>query len=718
MNEWANQYRRIFFDSLSDVRWRNVAIYASAASVALAIALFTWHKSLFQLQVPLNLMGDTVSSHYIMKTVVDHGWYLVNPDMAAPFTATMYDYPIPEPTSLSFIWLLGQLSTNPFVVFNLFYFAGFVSVAWAACWAFVRCGIARPLALAAAIAYAILPYHFLRLPHVFLASYFAVPIFCCYALRLAQGGDQALITPARLSWGTLILLAIAAGGGVYYAFFGCIFVAAGAIYAALRRADTATLRIGAAYVGVIVAVIVLSLLPNFVYHLVHGGNPLVANRNPAGAEIYGLRITQMLLPTVGHRIPGARKLIDSYNQNAPLVNENSTAALGIMGSIGFLIALAVFLFGVRRKFPVLSATGALITTGVLYATMGGFGALAAFFLIPDIRGLNRISVFIAFFGLFALLFVISKVPRRRYGHLITGIAAVAVVIVGCADQIPTHLMPSRHEARKKIAAYKEQQRAFDNLQFAMPSGTAVYELPYVFFPESPDREGSYTLFVPYLYTHGFRWSFGSMHGRLPDLWNERVSHLTGHAFASALAGSGFGAVYVDGMGYKDNGVAIDREMAALFGAPIWRFGNKTVYRIPTQTDAKPYTIAVYGQGWYGLEGAGNGASRTTWEWSRGNATLEIANPGKVPVSVSLRFTLDSVTSRNVSVRYDDHILDTYNLRSGHDASVTLNVIAKPGGSQIRLVTDAPGKLPGNGDPRKLAFRLNNLVTKTEQSNSE
>lgn len=717
MNERANQYRRMFFDSLSGVRWRNVAIYASAAIVALVIALLTWHKSLLHLQVPIELAGDTVSAHYIMKTVVDHGWYLVNPDMAAPFGATMYDYPIPEPTSFSFIWLMGRLSKNPFVVFNIFYLAGFVSVAWAACWAFVRCGIARPLALAAAIAYAILPYHFLRFSHVFLASYFAAPIFCCYALRLALGDDHLSISPARITWATLILLAIAAGGGVYYAFFGCIFVAAGAVYGAGRRGDTATLRIGAAYVGVIVAVIALSLLPNFFYHLTHGGNPLVANRSPAGAEIYGLRITQMLLPTVGERTPWARQLIDSYNQTAPLVNENSTAALGIMGSIGFLVALAVFLFGVRRRFPVLSATGALITAGVLYATIGGFGALAAFLLIPDIRGLNRISVFIAFFGLFALMFLISKVPRRRYGHLVTGIAAVAVVIVACADQIPTHAIPIRHAARRK-AAYNEQQTAFDNLQVAMPLGTAVYELPYVFFPESPGREGSYTLFVPYLYTHGFRWSFGGMHGRLPDLWNERVSHLTGNAFASALAGSGFGAVYVDGMGYKDNGTQINRQMTALFGAPIWRFGNKTVYRIPPHPDAKPYTIAAYGQGWYELEAAGKGSNRRTWEWSRGNATLEIANPGKVAVPVSLRFTLDSLRPRKVRIRYGDHILGAYTLRSGHDASVQLNVIAKPGGSQIRLITDAPGELSSNGDPRKLTFRLINLVTTTPQPDAK
>jgi hypothetical protein len=39
--------------------------------------------------------------------VLDHDWYTRNPDLGAPFGATMYDFPIPEPTHLAVIRLLG-----------------------------------------------------------------------------------------------------------------------------------------------------------------------------------------------------------------------------------------------------------------------------------------------------------------------------------------------------------------------------------------------------------------------------------------------------------------------------------------------------------------------------------------------------------------------------------------------------------------------------------
>jgi hypothetical protein len=83
------------------------------------------------------------------------------------------------------IRLIGLFTTDPFVAVNVFYLFSFASVAFTACWVLQRNDIERLPAIAGAIAFSLLPYHFLRVAHIFLASYAAIPVFCHYALRLA-----------------------------------------------------------------------------------------------------------------------------------------------------------------------------------------------------------------------------------------------------------------------------------------------------------------------------------------------------------------------------------------------------------------------------------------------------------------------------------------------------------------------------------------------------
>ena len=61
----------------------------------------------------------------------------------------------------------------------------------------------------------------------------------------------------------------------------------------------------------------------------------------------------------------------------------------------------------RRPHAGLWAAGALCVAGTLYATIGGFGAIVGRLLLPEIRGLNRISVFIGFFALYAFFVAVG-----------------------------------------------------------------------------------------------------------------------------------------------------------------------------------------------------------------------------------------------------------------------------------------------------------------------
>ena len=93
----------------------------------------------------------------------------------------------------------------------------------------------------------------------------------------------------------------------------------------------------------LIAVIVLAVLanvsPNLIGKLQRGANRAAMVRLPQEAERYGMKIIGMLLPVSNHRIGLLRHYREVYTRVSPLVNENETAALGLLGSVGFLLLI-------------------------------------------------------------------------------------------------------------------------------------------------------------------------------------------------------------------------------------------------------------------------------------------------------------------------------------------------------------------------------------------
>lgn len=676
------------------------AILVVVLSVATAVIVFgLWQHGLHS---PLVDFGDSTYYQFLIKTIVEHGWYTHNPDVGAPFGATMYDFPIPEPTHLLLIRLLGLISKDPVFLYNLFYLVSFGTTGLAAWWALRNCGVNRPLAIAGAFLFAILPYHFLRLGHLLLAAYFAVPIFGAYAVRLAlfRGLHPAL--GIRVTLGSLVLIAIAAGAGIYYAFFGCLFLVAGAVMGSIRSQNRTPLLVGAACVAIIVAVIALSLVPNALYHQAEGANLVVAQRMPDEAEILGLRLTQLLLPSLHHRLSWLASLTGDYYAHAPFVNESWMSTLGLLGSVGLIAAMWVGLFGPRERFATLAAIGTLAIIGILFATIGGFGALFAFLVTPEMRGLNRISVCIAFFALLALVLLVQHICDRKPWVCVP--VAILLMILGTIDEIPTNLDTPTD------AAFQRDQPFYDKLQSTLTPGTEVYELPYIYFPESPKAGSlfSYAHFEPYLRTSGLRFSFGDMHGRASDAWNEQVSHLEGSAFINALAGAGFGAIYLNRAGYSDKGASVEHSLTSVLGPPLIDSSEHTlaVWRIPLEKAqaTRPFIVAQPARGWYPQTENAKGVFE---DWSKGSAELLVVNPGAAS-SFEIRFTAISPMPRNLEFHYGDTALGRYDLKAGVPQDVDLHFRADPGITRLRLETDRPAqRIVGEKHP--VAFRIIDLA---------
>ena len=143
-----------------------------------------------------------------------------------------------------------------------------------------------------------------------------------------------------------ICVLVGSTGSGYYPFFACFSLSIAGTGAAILRRRWLPLINGMLMAAIITCTVALNLSPNIIHAFEEGrGNVFI--RSPAEAEIYGLKIAQLLLPLSGHRLKMFAEIKNRYNQ-APLVNENDTATLGAIGGVGFLFLLGWLGFRLMR----------------------------------------------------------------------------------------------------------------------------------------------------------------------------------------------------------------------------------------------------------------------------------------------------------------------------------------------------------------------------------
>ena len=116
---------------------------------------------------------------------------------------------------------------------------------------------------------------------------------------------------------------IASEGIGYWQIFACFFLMVAMLTALLRTKDWNYLKRGCISILSVIVCVVISIIPEIFYRIVHGGTGLEGRiRSIADSETYCLKIIQLLLPVNGHGIRPLEKLIYAYNEYVPCVNEN------------------------------------------------------------------------------------------------------------------------------------------------------------------------------------------------------------------------------------------------------------------------------------------------------------------------------------------------------------------------------------------------------------
>jgi phosphoglycerol transferase len=496
---------------------------------------------------------------------------------------------------MALLKLISFWSSTFGVTLNVYYLLGFPLVALTALWVLRQLEISDGLSVMGALLYAFLPYHFIHgEQHLFLANYCLIAPTVLVILWI-MGGEDLLVASASQAGGRRTFkirvtrkgaIAIAIGAllgcsGLYYALFGMFLATMGALLRMVRKRSLRPLLAVVALDGVVCLALVLNFLPHFIYVFENGPNPSAFPRFAFSSELFAVKIAQLLLPVCQHRFGPFAQLAAAYASTAPMVfDENRGASLGVLGSLGFLLLLA-WQLGAQWRTPLagrMRDLGSLNLCALLLATLGGFGSLFSYAVSPMLRAYARMSIFIAFFALVALLLVLeharrswAKSPgRRRLFNLGLG----ALLCFGLWDQTSPSFVPLYQE---NAGSWQNDEQFVQKIEAAVPAGSMVFQLPYTPFPEGTPT-GDYQLFRGYLHSASLRWSYGAMKGRAADIWARQAS--TGGSaldFVKSLRSAGFKGLYLDRKFYPE-AEACDRAMRELADpAPIVSEDNRLAF---------------------------------------------------------------------------------------------------------------------------------------------
>lgn len=560
-------------------------ITALATSTVTALALQLWSA---RLDVPFDYSGDALSTAAHIKTVLETGWYESQSLLGAPAGQVFHDFPTADNLHLIAARVIGVFTSDAAVAMNVYYLIGYPLAAISGLWFLRKVGVSPWIASALAVVFAIAPYHFQRSEgHLWLGSYYVVPLALGLVVMALRGERLWGATAGRrrglghLLGPTGRTVAIAAVTGTAQSYYAVFFLILLAFAGTVRLLATGGVRrfVGAGMTGLTtVGFMLANMLPDIIYSWIAGPNAGALGRSHAEAEIYGLKLVQLLLPWPGHRIPLLQSIRDRYDASYPLASERP--ALGLIAAVGFVLLIVIATYAVatwarptrssllRARLGQLSG---LVLLAFLCGTIGGLSSIVSF-ATTSLRGWNRISILIALLCLAAIGLVIDALVARRAGAstnrrtVLTVVSASLLVVVAFIDQTPGDL---RGRYSTVAAKYQADEEFFAQVDQKLDPNSMVVQLPYLPFPEyiTSTMVLSNDALIPYLHTHDIRWTGGGIKGRPTADWTGTLAAYPGLT-AQLAAAAGADGILIDRLALPDSGAALMTELGTATGVPL------------------------------------------------------------------------------------------------------------------------------------------------------
>ena len=691
-------------------------------------------KEIFR--VPMVPTGwDSNLMYLFEKNMLESGNVFFNDRLGAPFSGELYDFPVAGTLNfdLLVLRLLLFLCPDIFVALNIYYVILPMFIGVITFFVLRSLGTSDWINMGGAIVYAFLPFYFMRnLGHFGLTTYQFVPLTFLLCVWGYQGKIFSKLTKRELlgnyrNWiSVFFCLLIANNGNAYWQAFSCFFLL---VTGLLVVNDTKKWNSALSClfpISLIVLFFIMALYPVINYRMIYGKNIETVQRISIEPDIYGLKMSQMLIP---YEIPGNSDQeikFKNYLDTAPLTNENRSSYLGFIGSIGFLLLLFYLLLARKHSNEMLDLFARLNISGFLLATIGGVGTIIAVFISPItfLRAYNRISVYIAFLGVAAVCLSIHKrlenVQGRKYRAYQIGFCFL-IIVHFILLYSGFHGRPD-YKTLKKY--FQSDQQFVAAIEASLPIGSMIYQFPYHKFPEGgcPNKMFDYQLLTGVLHSQQLKWSYGAMKGRAGDKWHAWVASLPLDKRLKMLSLTGFQGVYVERRAYKQKELEeLEAELVSLLkvnpmesedknlaffpmnnynDSYLSKYTHEEIHKLHDDLLSRGNKFNVKGVSFIEKDSHGN-----TWRWMDKNVKIDFEYHGKpYDKEIKLSVAAGASSEANLKVVINGNLF-TYKIYNEPN-SIVIPAHFRHGKNTIELYTDAD-KVNAPKDKRSMYMRLIN-----------
>jgi hypothetical protein len=127
-----------------------------------------------------------------------------------------------------------------------------------------------------------------------------------------------------------------------------------------------------------------------------------------------------------------------------------------------------------------------------------------------------------------------------------------------------------------------------------------------------------------------------------------------------------------------------------------------------RTNSRFWLRASLGEGWYGTETL-RGRQTILWNWTKGDATLELFNHTDRPLKVVLRFEARSLVNRDMQVWVGDTKLRSVQIGTEIRPVRVPPILIPPGRVVLSLRSSLPPVRAGEHDERLLGFAAYSMI---------
>ena len=372
--------------------------------------------------------------------------------------------------------------------------------------------------------------------------------------------------------------------------------------------------------------------------------------------------------------------------------------------------LLIFVFFFYSLFPrVLSRLSQLNLFALLFSTVGGFGVVFAYVITPQIRALNRISMFIAAMSFIAISIVLNRYINKTGNKKQAAFLAVSFFILCfCVFDLVGSKM-NFETVNKSKTEYLSDKNFIQKIESKFDTSKEkilIAQYPYLSLPENPGIHtmGNYEQFQGYLHSDNLYWSFGTIKGREADSWWKDLTKQSIEEQIQILEEAGFSGIMINRNGYKDNGKNLESKITSFLEMQPITSENKVLSFFEIAPKGSEVILPAIFISFYDWEGEPG-----QFRWAGENANIVLYNNKDTIEAKDISFVLGTLQDRGMVIKLNNQILERFEMKRGVNTKHSYSLKLKPGRNTLEFETKEPATIPDGADNRKLFFSFGELV---------